>query len=212
MLLAQTVGDPTWQRVLQVLPAVLWPVIVLLALLLFRRRIADKLSGMTSVKVAPFEARFEAEILAEAQPPGAPKGSPEERRDAVGRAYRAREWCVGKRILWVDDHPGTNHQLGELFQQVLGVSVRYALTTDEAMTQLLTDSGYALVITDMRRGDDDQAGLHLIGRMRAEHLYRPTIIYSSVDSTEVGVPRGAFAQTNRADHLLHYVIDACERA
>jgi CheY-like chemotaxis protein len=211
MPLAQTAGDPTWQRVLQVLPALLWPLVIVLALLLFRRKIADKLSDITSVKVAPFEARF-AERLAEVQQSGTPASSPAERRDAIGRAYRAREWCVGKRILWVDDHPGTNHQLGELFRQVLGVSVRYALTTDEAMTELLTDSGYTAVITDMVRGDDDRAGLRLIERMRAEHVYRPTIIYSMRDSAEAGVPAGAFGRTNRADPLRHYVIDACERA
>lgn len=210
VVLAEVNPDPTWQRALGVAPAVLWPLIVILALVLFYRQIIDKLGDMTSLKVAKFEAEF-ADRLAGAQQQNS-SATPTEERGAIGRAVRARKSCEGKRILWVDDEPGNNQQLGEVFKQLLGVSIDYTLTTDDGMRALLTNSDYAMVITDMRRGDHSQAGMELIRSMRERNVYRPTVIYSSLDSSEVGVPAGAFGLTRRADQLLHYVIDICERS
>jgi CheY-like chemotaxis protein len=203
-------ADPTWQRVVETAPSLLWPLLVLFVLLLFRTRIRDKLSDLTSVKVVQFEAEF-TERLAEARP-AADGANASEQRGAIGRAARARAVCDGRRILWVDDHPGNNQTLGELFAQLLGVRIRYSLDTGDALRSLLTDSGFTMVITDMTRGPDDRAGTTLLRRMIEENVSRPTIFFTGQDSAEVGVPPGAFARTNRADLLLHCVIDVCERA
>lgn len=202
--------DPTWQRALQVAPAVLWPLVVLLVLLLFSGQIRNKLGDITSLKVSKVEAQFK-DLLSDAQPNGNAV-PPTAEAGAIGRAARARRQCEGKRILWVDDHPGNNHQLAEVFKQLLGVRVDLMTTTVDGMRALRTNSDYTMVITDMARGDDNEAGLELIRQMRDEHVYRPTVVYSSLDSMTAGVPAGAFGLTNRADQLLHYVIDVCERS
>jgi hypothetical protein len=202
---ADTSSDPIWHQILTVAPSLLWPLLVLLVLLLFRREIRSKLSDITSVKTSVFEATF-AETLKDAQPnvrmPTA------DRLGAVARAERAREWCTGKRILWVDDHPGNNRVLGDMFERLLGVDITYSPSTDEAMRSLLADTGFTMVISDMARDDDPEAGAHLIRLMKAEHVHRPTVIYCGVERP---VPPGAFGLTNRPDELLHLVIDVCER-
>lgn len=202
-------SDPTWQRVLQVTPAVLWPLVVVLVLLLFYSQIKNKLGDISSLKLSTFEAKF-ADRLANAQPDGPPV-SQEAQKGAIGRAVRARKWCENKRILWVDDRPGNNHKLAEVFKQLLGVQIDFATSTVDGLQALRVSIDYAVVITDMARPDNDQAGLELIRVARAEQIYRPTVIYSSLDNESIGVPAGAFGLTNRPDQLLHLVIDICER-
>jgi CheY-like chemotaxis protein len=202
---ADASSDPAWHRVLTVAPSLLWPFLVLFVLLLFRREIRSKLSDLTSVKTSMFEATF-AETLKDAQPnvqmPAA------DRLGAIARAERARERCTGKRILWVDDHAGNNHVLGNMFERLLGVNIVYSPSTDEALRSLLANARFAMVISDMARGDDPEAGANLVQQMRAEHVYRPTVIYCG---QERPVPPGAFGLTNRPDELLHLIIDVCER-
>lgn len=205
-----TAADPTWYRVLEIVPALAWPLLVLLALLLFRTKITERLPRLTSVKTPLFEATF-ADQLADAQQSQEPV-SPGEEKGAIGRALQARSVCSGKRVLWVDDNPGNNHQLAKLFQQLLEIRVEFQLSTEDAMRSLLTDSDFTMVITDMARGLELRAGEELVRQMHAANVYRPTVIYSSRTSAAVGVPAGAFGLTNRADHLLHYIIDICERA
>lgn len=187
----------------------LWPLVVVLVVVLFRHQIRNKLGTITSLKVSAFEARFKdslsrAQTNREPVPPAAERG-------AIGRAARARPRCEGKRILWVDDRPGNNHELAEVFKQMLGVRIDLEVTTDDGMRALRTNSDYAMIITDLARGDNPEAGLDLIRRMRDENVARPTIVYSGRDNATAGVPPGAFGLTNRADQLLHYVIDICER-
>ncbi|MFJ6677467.1 hypothetical protein ACIQMJ_40760 [Actinosynnema sp. NPDC091369] len=202
---AEASSDPAWHRVLTAVPSLLWPLLVLLVLLLFRREIRSKLSDITSFSTSVFEATF-AETLKDAQPDVQVPTA--DRLGAVARAERARERCAGKRLLWVDDHPGNNHVLGDVLERLLGVDIAYSLSTAEAMRSLLADTGFTMVISDMARGDDPEAGAHLIRLMKAEHVHRPTVVYCG---EERPVPPGAFGLTNRPDELLHLVIDVCER-
>jgi CheY-like chemotaxis protein len=201
--------DPTWQRALQVTPAVLWPLVVVLVVFLFRGQIKDKLGDIRLLKLSAVEAQF-ADRLGSVEPNGPPVPQ-EAEKGAIGRAVRSRKWCEGKRILWVDDNPGTNHKIAEIFKQLLGVRVDLVTSTVDGLQALRTNSDYTMVITDMARPDSDQAGLELIRQTRAEHIYRPTVVYSSLDNVSNDVPAGAFGLTNRPDQLLHYVIDVCER-
>ena len=124
---------------------------------------------------------------------------------------RAKRYCAGKRILWVDDNPGNNRAFGQFVIKLLNVRIDYALSTMEAMDTLRHHGDHSMVITDMARGAEFNAGIDLIKAMKEENLTVPTVIYGSKDSATEGVPPGAFGLTNRPDLLLHYLIDICQR-
>lgn len=83
----------------------------------------------------------------------------------------------GKRVLWVDDYPENNDHFRTLLEQQ-GVSFTLALTTEQGMKNL-TSAKYDLVISDMGRGPDGQAGIHLLQQMREAKMHVPTIIFAS---------------------------------
>jgi CheY-like chemotaxis protein len=143
--------------------------------------------------------------------PSGTSASDRDRHDVIGRAVRAKRYCAGKRILWVDDNPGNNRAFGQFVIKLLNVRIDYALSTMEAMDTLRHHGDHSMVITDMARGADFNAGIDLIKAMKDENLSVPTVIYGSKDSATEGVPPGAFGLTNRPDLLLRYLIDICER-
>lgn len=201
--------SPAWLEILQVVPSLLWPALIFGVALLFRKEIKAKIPGLTSVKTLPFEATFADQLKDLAQHGATASGS--DRRDVIGRALRAKSYCAGKRILWVDDNPGNNRALGQFLTELIDVQIDYALSTAEAMEILRRRGDYSMVITDMARGVDRNAGIDLIREMHKENLSIPTVIYGSKDSSTEGVPPGAFGLTNRPDLLLHYIVDICER-
>ncbi|HEX5406599.1 MAG TPA: hypothetical protein VFX16_30370 [Pseudonocardiaceae bacterium] len=202
-------ADPAWQRALQVTPAVLWPLVVVLVVLLFRRQISTKLRDIRSLKLSAVEAQF-TDRLADVASNTAPVPLTAQ-KGAIGRAVRSRRWCEGKRILWVDDRPGNNHQLAEIIKDLLGVQIDLSTSTDDGMQLLRTASNYAMIISDMARPESERAGLDLVRQALADGVYRPTVIYGSRDHMSIDTPAGVFGLTNRPDELLHYVIDICER-
>jgi CheY-like chemotaxis protein len=206
---ASSVGSPLWLQVLQALPSLLWPALIFGLILLFRKQIKEKIPGLQSFKTIQFEATFVAQLGDLSQENARASGS--DRRDAVGRALRAKRYCAGQHILWVDDNPGNNRDLGQFFSDLIDVHIDYVLSTEEAMETLRHRGDYSIVITDMARGTNRNAGNDLIRAAKKENLSLPTVIYGSRDSSTDGVPPGAFGLTNRPDLLLHYIIDICER-
>lgn len=79
-------------------------------------------------------------------------------------------------ILWVDDNPSNNRLEVELFKS-RGIAVHLAEGTEDAL-KLLAMNEYRLVISDLGRGDDRLAGLHLSRRMKELGLTVPVIIYT----------------------------------
>jgi hypothetical protein len=206
---ASPASSPVWLQILQVAPSLLWPALIFGIILLFQNQIKAKIPGLRSVKTLQFEATFAVQ-LGDLEQQGA-SASGTDRRDAIGRALRAKSYCAGKCILWVDDHPGNNRALAQFLTILIGVRIEYVLSTAEAMDMLHHRGDYSMVITDMARGNNLNAGNDLIREMKRENLSLPTVIYGSKDSSTAGVPPGAFGLTNRPDLLLHYIIDVCER-
>jgi hypothetical protein len=192
------------------LPSLLWPIIIIVALVVFYKPLRDRIPFLTSVKgPGGLEARF-AEQLAEAQPPGS-KAPERDRIGAVARARREQNICKGKKILWVDDQPGNNRQLMATFRELLEVSFHQATTTEEALEVLIHNDDYSMVITDMERPESPTAGLDLINRMVGAGIHIRTVIYLWAFNPGLGTPPYTFGITNRPDELLHYIIDICER-
>jgi CheY-like chemotaxis protein len=109
---------------------------------------------------------------------------------------------AARRILWVDDNPSNNALLVRSFRD-LGITVAEVRSTDEAMKALAANT-YDLVITDMGRSLDWQAGLTLLRRMREAGRSIPAIIYAARWASE---HRGEEAEyqaaliTNRPDEV-----------
>jgi CheY-like chemotaxis protein len=138
--------------------------------------------------------------------------SAEDSRAALSRAQRERALLDGAEILWVDDLPANNRNEWEMFRQ-LGARITAAASTEEAMDALLIADDEAkpfhVIVSDMARGDEKQAGLAMLEGLRRRR--EPVIFYIGTIARDRGTPAGAFGITNRPDQLVHLVLDALAR-
>lgn len=89
----------------------------------------------------------------------------------------AAEKQIRKKVLWVDDHPENNLAIIERYPNI---TFDLALSTNQAMQYLAETSRYDLVISDMTRGSQLEAGLTLLKQLKKEHpRHPPVIIYAS---------------------------------
>jgi DNA-binding NtrC family response regulator len=79
-------------------------------------------------------------------------------------------------ILWVDDHPSNNRLEIAAFKQHR-IAVHLAESTEDAL-KLVAMNRYALLISDLGRGDDRLAGLKMIEAMQNRGMTVPVIIYT----------------------------------
>lgn len=135
---------------------------------------------------------------------------PEQQRSAaVRRAVRLETILKDVQVLWVDDNPENNNVERNLLGS-LGMHVDLVRTTELAISSLKTSS-YNLVISDMKRSNDERAGLQLLLVMRKLDLPLPVIFYAAGYDPGRGVPPYAFGMTNRPDELLNLILDIIER-
>jgi CheY-like chemotaxis protein len=199
---------------IKVIPALLWVAFAVLVYLTLRRAIVPQLGRLSSLKTPVVELSFAEQLLdkAAASSEASAPPSASQRRAAVSRLEHAAEILQDGRILWVDDQPEWNMPLVQLFQQ-LGMIVDTAVSTDEALRDLQRWS-YDLVITDMRRDNEDPAGtagIALIDAIHQRGFRLPVVVYAAAFDPQLGVHPGIFAYTNAVDDLVHYVIDLMER-
>jgi CheY-like chemotaxis protein len=138
----------------------------------------------------------------------APQLTANSRSAVLKRARRVAPVLQGAQILWVDDNPGNNVAERQLLRH-LDIFVDLARSTDEAKS-MLKETPYDVIISDMKRGGDGQAGLELLSTMRKDAII-PTIFYLTDFDRSKGIPVDAFGITNRPDELIHYVMDILER-
>jgi CheY-like chemotaxis protein len=139
--------------------------------------------------------------------------------DAAGRVLRAADAAshIGhepgdrwrRRILWVDDRPANNTFERQVFES-LGLGFDLALSTDEAL-ELLNQSRYAAIISDMGRREGPREGYRLLEAVRAFDIVTPFFIYAGSNAPEhkrEAMRRGAQGSTNIADELVDMVTEA----
>jgi CheY-like chemotaxis protein len=90
----------------------------------------------------------------------------------------APKQTIARRILWVDDNPPNNMLLAKSFRD-LGIEVTEARSTDDAVKLLEGNQKFGLIITDMSRQLDREAGLILLKCLRERNIGLPTIIYAA---------------------------------
>jgi CheY-like chemotaxis protein len=78
------------------------------------------------------------------------------------------------KVLWVDDNPANNQALIDHYRP-LGISFDLALDTKQAL-DFLAQGEYALIISDIGRGADWDAGVHMIPEIRSRFPKAPPIL------------------------------------
>jgi CheY-like chemotaxis protein len=200
------------ELVLDYIDTLIWPSLVLAIVLRFRGQIGELIGRTRTVDTVAGTIEFAEvrELVAEAQQEA---GTPAvaDRGIGVVRRFRASaDTLEGGRILWVDDHPRNNTTLIRLFR-TSGMVVDTALTTEEALGKLSSQT-YDILLTDLGRGEDIEAGNKLLRELSGRGYDIPAVVYANSGLIERGVDRRAFAATNRPDELIHYVIDLMGRA
>ncbi len=200
-----------------------WPGIVIYLLVSFRPEIRTLLKRMSSVKTPMFEADFGAQQAAEAAASltvattskGNSSGATAPRDVAALVSQTITPTTMGRlpgaRILWVDDHPSNNEYERQALQ-ALGVQFTLSLSTEDALQRLRTEN-YDVIITDLGRGADPNAGFTLLDEAKRLRPTTPVIIYAgarAVQEGEMARQRGAYASTNSPQELFRQVVSALQ--
>lgn len=82
-----------------------------------------------------------------------------------------------RRILWVDDYPINNEAVINFFEEQ-NIHFDIALTTEQGL-KFYKKELYDIIITDMGRGNESNAGLTLIKELNYLHCQVPIIVYCS---------------------------------
>lgn len=125
-------------------------------------------------------------------------------RNIVGKNPARRN-----RILWVDDYPGNNESVINLFENK-NVKFDIALTTKQGL-ELYKTNLYDVIITDMGRGDERDAGVSLLRELKSLHCQTPVIVYASRRAIErygeEALRLGAYTVTNEIGKVIFEISD-----
>lgn len=211
---------------------VVWAVVVVFFLVLFRAPITKFLARLSQVKLKAdktgVELSFQAqqaeagEFLALAtetkakssgieQPPDAKETAQKTVREAAPRTEAER--FSRAEVLWVDDHPDNNIHERKAFEAI-GLRFTLARSTEEALTILGgRDRPFAAIISDMGRPPDPRAGYTLLDTLRSPGRgdKTPFIIYAGSSAPEhkrETTEHGGQGCTNYPEELFRLVTKA----
>ncbi|WDZ82765.1 response regulator [Micromonospora cathayae] len=205
--------EAAWLKLIGVLPGLLWVVFATVVFFTLRSGLVGQLDRLTALRTPFGEADFAAglALLEEAEQRAGTSAplSPQQRRAVVNRLDHAAACLKDGRLLWVDDNPAFNQPIVRLLERS-GMTVDLARSTEEALTRI-DRHGYDLLITDVRRGDDDQAGIRLVTEVARRRPALPIVIFTAGFDPRRGVDPAVFAYTTDVDEVVHYVIDIMER-
>ena len=125
------------------------------------------------------------------------------------RAMLVEPLIRGRRVLWVDDQPSNNFYERLALAQI-GLSIDVAVSSEQGIhsaKHLRPD----VIVSDMKRYGDENAGLKFLETSRAEGVVAPVIYYVGGVDEGRGIPAGAFGITDRPDEVLHLILDVLER-
>ncbi len=114
------------------------------------------------------------------------------------------------KALWLDDSGVVVQCSEKRLIEAIGVELDICPNPDKAFDVLLNNA-YDFIISDMKRGDDTQAGVTFLKKLVEKRRWIPTIFYITNFHASKGVPPYAFGITNRPNELLHLVMDLIER-
>lgn len=116
------------------------------------------------------------------------------------------------RILWVDDYPINNESVINLFSD-RGIHFDIGLTTEQGL-KLYKSELYDLIITDMGRGHEYDAGLSLLKELKILRCQVPIIVYTSrsaIDRYGAEAMRlGAYKVTHGIGNIISIISNILE--
>ena len=120
---------------------------------------------------------------------------------------------ISRKVLWVDDFPSNNEAIIDLYRQQ-DVNFDLAINTAQALDYLSKDD-YNLIISDMGRGTEYDAGLRMIREInRKLRISTPIIIFASMRAIEnYGLDaknEGAVLVTTQTRELIHKMNEVLE--
>jgi len=110
---------------------------------------------------------------------------------------------LGRRILWVDDHP-ENNRIERRWLQELGAEVFPVLTNDEALDQSVEVRPH-VIVTDIDRGGGEP-GILLHSRLKETAIFSPLIFYVGTVDRTLPLPPGAIGITSDPAELLQLIL------
>lgn len=206
----------------QLLGVLAWPAVLLLLAARFREPITDFLRNISqfNVKALGIEASVTSKQREQAVAAlgaavvakhGSASGGSAEAADfkAISDALptpTAQQRLRHSRVLWVDDNPD-NNRFERQALEALGIWVEISTSTADGLTRIQAVS-YSLIISDMTRDPDPQAGYTLLGKLRERGDQTPFVIYadsSSPELTAAARSRGAVDYLNEPAKLVGLV-------
>lgn len=109
-----------------------------------------------------------------------------------------------RKILWVDDYPINNEAVMSLLK---GKNIQFdiAISTAQGL-ELFQSNAYDIIITDMGRGDESDAGISLLKELKALHCQTPIIVYASYNAIKrygnEALQLGAYAVTSGVKNII----------
>lgn len=218
-----TVDGPSLADVADLLGAIAWPVAVLLIALVFRaplrsllRREDVEIKGPGGISVSAKGKEAATDALVQAST-SRDEGALERAAAETGVEVAAQGVeALGRapQILWVDDRPDNNrYEVAALTS--LGMHVQLSTSTDDALDRVSTHGNFDVIVSDMGRPPDAQAGYTLLDALRRRGDRTPFVIYASSRSPEhfnAAVARGAVGCTNQPEELVEMVSNALRRS
>lgn len=217
---------------LQAIAAVGWLALAALIGLRLRGLLRSRGDDLAKISVGPtgLTAEFVSSKLdeaARADTTVAP--SPEMKSVVIERLHRNAGVLRRAHVLWVDDHPENNTSIVELLGKYT-VDVEIALTNAEALHQIARHpQRYDVLISDMGRDHEPAAGafpgvdfavrafsqtgirtILFTGRFRITAV--PGLTPEDIVKLAEAVDSATFGRTNRADELIHLILDQLERS
>jgi CheY-like chemotaxis protein len=212
-----------------VIQALGWPLLLVFAILYFGAALKKFLNdiGELTVKGTGWEASAKRQQLEAAASLGAaavrqeasttdatPKQDEEKAREIANIVSQAARPTTVRRLsnasaLWVDDHP-TNNVYPRRALEALGIRFTTSLDTADALEKVKRND-YDVIISDMGRPPDQQAGLTLLDELRKLGVHAPVVIYASNKAVQLRpeiMKRGGYGATADPQELFELVTNA----
>lgn len=113
------------------------------------------------------------------------------------------------KVLWVDDYPVNNESVISFFEEQ-NIQFDIAITTDQGLKYYKKEL-YDLIITDMGRGDESDAGIKLIQELNNLHCQVPIIVYCSISAMKKygheAIEIGAYRVVNGIANITTLITD-----
>lgn len=204
--------------------AISWPLVIVFVLLYFGRPLRAFLQNLGEFRFKAGPGGVEASLVKQQVEAAAylkaaaiqrgGDGSPAEKAQGIANVVTETigpatiKQLANAAILWVDDRPNDN-AYERMALEALGIRFVLSTSTDDAIERLHTER-YDLIISDMGRPPDSQAGYTLLARVRDElKLKTPYLIYASSNAPEHDAEarqRGANGSTGNPGDLFQRVV------